>query len=107
MPKFETFNADVALLAQFTTSGGITKIGFTGDFWLAAKLEERVDSKIKGGVAVEYNFTDKIFYMAALLSVNVPPAITTPSPVGFVMNINGTTNKWYFKAGTPSATNTC
>lgn len=106
LPKFETFNADVALLAQFTTSGGITKIGFTGDFWLAAKLEERVDSKIKGGVAVEYNFTDKIFYMAALLSVNVPPAITTPSPIGFVMNINGTTNKWYFKAGTPSATNT-
>ncbi|MBS4043673.1 MAG: hypothetical protein KGZ59_07635 [Chitinophagaceae bacterium] len=106
LPKFETFNADVALLAQFTTSGGITKIGFTGDFWLAAKLEERVDSKIKGGVVVEYNFTDKIFYMAALLSVNVPPAITTPSPVGFVMNINGTTNKWYFKAGTPSATNT-
>ena len=105
LPKFETFNADVSLLAQFTTSGGITKIGFTGDFWLAAKLEERVDSKIKGGVAVEYNFTDKIFYMAALLSVNVPPAITTPSPVGFVMNINGTTNKWYFKAGTPSSTN--
>ncbi|MBC7651398.1 MAG: hypothetical protein H7101_06595, partial [Deinococcales bacterium] len=106
LPKFETFNADVALLAQFTTSGGITKIGFTGDFWLAAKLEERVDSKIKGGVVVEYNFTDKIFYMAALLSVNVPPAITTPSPIGFVMNINGTTNKWYFKAGTPTATNT-
>ncbi len=106
LPKFETFNSDIALLAQFTTSGGITKIGFTGDFWLAAKLEERVDSKIKGGVAVEYNFTDKIFYMAALLSVNVPPAITTPSPIGFVMNINGTTNKWYFKSGTPTATNT-
>ena len=105
LPKFETFNADVALLAQFTTSGGITKIGFTGDFWLAAKLEERVDSKIKGGVIAEYNFTNKIFYMAALLSVNVPSVITTPSPVGFVMNINGSTNKWYFKAGTPTATN--
>ncbi len=105
LPKFETFNADVALLAQFTTSGGITKIGFTGDFWLAAKLEERAASKIKGGVAVEYNFTDKIFYMAALLSVDVPPAIKTEPPVGFVMNINGTTNKWYFKAGTPTSTN--
>lgn len=105
LPKFETFNADVALLAQFTTSGGITKIGFTGDFWLAAKLEERVDSKIKGGVIAEYTFTSKIFYMAALLSVNVPSVIKTPSPVGFVMNINGSTNKWYFKAGTPTATN--
>lgn len=106
LPKFETFNSDVALLAQFNAnSGGLTKIGFTGDFWLAANLEERVDSKIKGGLAVEYNFTDKIFYMAALLSVNVPPAITTPSPIGFVMNINGITNKWYFKCGTPTATN--
>ncbi|HVK97027.1 MAG TPA: hypothetical protein VM368_04375 [Flavisolibacter sp.] len=105
LPKFETFNTDVKLLAQFAGTGGLTKLGFTGDFWLAAKLSERPDSKIKGGVAVEYNFPDKIFYMAALLSVNVPPAITTPSPVGFVMNINGLTNKWYFKAGTPAATN--
>lgn len=105
LPKFETFNADVGLLAQFTSSGGITKIGFTGDFWLAAKLEERIDSKIKGGVVAEYNFTDKIFYMAALLSVKVPPAIETTPSVGFVMNINGSTNKWYFKAGTPKVTN--
>jgi len=107
LPKFETFNSDVELLAQFNgNTGGLTKIGFTGNFWLAAKLEEREpNAKIKGGVVVEYNFPDKIFYMAALLSVNVPPAITTPSPVGFVMNINGLTNKWYFKAGTPTATN--
>ncbi len=106
LPKFETFNSDVALLAQFNANtGGLTKIGFTGDFWLAAKLEERVDSKIKGGLVVEYNFTNKIFYTAALLSVDVPPAIKTPSPVGFVMNIDGITNKWYFKAGTPTATN--
>ena len=107
LPKFETFNADVELLAQFNMStGGLTKLGFLGNFWLAAKLEEREpNAKIKGGVAVEYNFPDKIFNMAALLSVNVPPAITTPSPVGFVMNINGTTNKWYFKSGTPTATN--
>lgn len=105
LPKFETFNTDLKLLAQFSTSGGITKLGFTGDFWLAAALNERPAAKVKGGVAVEYNFPDKIFYMAALLSVNVPPAITTPSPVGFVMNINGLTNKWYFKAGTPTSTN--
>ncbi|MEJ5995972.1 hypothetical protein WG904_16210 [Pedobacter sp. Du54] len=108
LPKFETFNADVKLLAQFNANtGGLTKIGFTGDFWLAAKLEEREpNAKIKGGVAVEYNFVDKIFYMSAALGVNVPPAIVTPAPVGFVLNINGTTNKWYFKAGTPTSTNT-
>jgi hypothetical protein len=106
LPKFETFNADVKLLAQFNANtGGLTQLGFTGDFWLAASLAQRPASKIKGGVAVNYNFPDKVFYMAGLLSVNVPPAITTPSPIGFVLNIDGKNNKWYFKSGTPTATN--
>lgn len=106
IPKFETFNADVSLLAQFTSSGGLTKIGFLGDFWLAAKLSEREPNpKIKGGVVVEYNFAQKIFYMGANLAINVPNVIKTTSPFGFVMNIDGTTNKWYFKAGIPNATN--
>lgn len=106
IPKFETFNADVSLLAQFTSSGGLTKIGFLGDFWLAAKLSEREPNpKIKGGVIVEYNFAQKVFYMGANLSINVPNVIKTTSPFGFVMNIDGTTNKWYFKAGTPNSTN--
>lgn len=106
VPKFETFNADVSLLAQFTSSGGLTKIGFLGDFWLAAKLSEREPNpKIKGGVLVEYNFVPKVFYMGANLSVNVPNVIKTTSPFGFVMNIDGITNKWYFKAGTPALTN--
>lgn len=106
IPKFETFNADVSLLAQFTSSGGLTKIGFLGDFWLAAKLSEREPNpKIKGGVIVEYNFAQKIFYMGANLAINVPNVIKTTAPFGFVMNIDGTTNKWYFKAGTPTATN--
>jgi hypothetical protein len=106
MPSFDTFNADVSLLAAFSTSGGLIEIGFLGNFWLAASLPERASAKIMGSVAVSYNFPDKLFFMAAGLSINVPPAITTPSPVGFVMSINGRTNKWYFKSGTPDATNT-
>jgi len=106
LPKVETFNADVSLLAQFSSSNGLVLIAFTGDFWLAVKLTERPTAKIKGGVAVSYNFPNKIFNNAGLLSINVPPAITTPSPVGFVMNIDGRANKWYFKSGIPTATNT-
>lgn len=104
MPKFETFNTDVSLMATFSSSGGIINIGFLGNFWLAAKLNERPASKIKGSVLVDYNFPDKIFFMAAGISINVPPSITTSAtnPPGFVLNINGSTNKWYFKAGYPS-----
>lgn len=107
MPKFETFNADVSLLAAFSTSGGITQISFLGNLWLAASLQQRPQAKITGSVYVGYNFPDKIFNMAAGLKVNVPPSITTPDPAGagFVMNINGRTNKWYFKCGTPAQTN--
>lgn len=114
LPKFETFNTDVALTAVFSASGGLTKIGFLGNFWLAAELSERAASKIKGTVAVSYNFPDKLFNMAAGLSIKVTedgtptgnPVITTPTPIGFVMNINGRTNKWYFQCGTPATTNT-
>jgi len=105
MPKFETFNTDVELMASFTSSGGITQIGFLGNFWLAAKLTERPASKIKGSVMVDYIFTEKIFNMAAGLLINVPDVIVTPAPIGFTMNINGSTNLWYFKCGIPTAPN--
>lgn len=105
MPKFETFNTDVELMASFTSSGGITQIGFLGNFWLAAKLAERPASKIKGSVMVDYIFTEKIFNMAAGLLINIPDVIVTPAPIGFTMNINGTTNLWYFKCGVPDAPN--
>jgi hypothetical protein len=106
MPKFETFNTDVELLAQFSTSGGLTQIQFLGNFWLAASMADRPKAQMKGSVFVSYNFPDKLFNMCSALSVNVPPAITTPNPVGFVMKIDGRANKWYIKAGTPDVTNT-
>lgn len=107
MPKFETFNADVSLLAAFSTSSGITQISFLGNFWLTASLEERDSAKIMGSVIVDYNFPSKIFFLAAGLKINIPPAIITPKPegVGLVMNIDGRANKWYFIAGRPSNTN--
>lgn len=114
LPKFETFNADVSLLAQFNQiTRGLETIAFTGDFWLAAKLTDRPVSKIKGGVLVSYNFPDKLFWMGANLSINVTAPngsniiSTIPGkPIGFVMNIDGRLNKWYFKFGVPANPNT-
>ena len=114
LPKFETFNADVSLLAQFNqTTRGLETIAFTGDFWLAAKLTDRPASKIKGGVLVSYNFPDKLFWMGANLSINVTAPngsniiSTIPGKqIGFVMNIDGRLNKWYFKFGVPANPNT-
>jgi hypothetical protein len=105
MPKFKTLNTDLELMAGFNASNGLDLISLSGDVWLAADLAERNAAKIKGGFVTSYNFPDKLFNMVAALTINVPGVITTDSPIGFVMNVNGKTNKWYFKAGTPSNTN--
>lgn len=109
MPKVETFNADVSLLAQFNSStGGLTMIGFTGNFWMAAKLTERADAKLLGGVVINYNFPTKVFNLAGALTINAGPAIETlpNTPLGLTLHIDGQTNKWYFKCGVPTNPNT-
>ena len=111
LPKFDSFNADVELLAEFSTSNGMTQIGFNGSFWVAADLASREKAYVKGGVAMNYNFPDKIFDLQAKVMVNIypdmqDPIIVTPTAVGLHLNINGRTNKWYFISGTPTATNT-
>lgn len=104
-PKEETFNADVGLLAQFSSHQGITYIAFTGDFWVGAGFAKRNKANVNGSVGVSYNFPDKHFNLSASVNVNAPP-ITTPSPSNLVLDINGKTNKWYFKFGEPSNLNT-
>ena len=104
-PKEETFNADVNLAAQFSSSDGLTFIGFTGDFFVGAGFDKRADAKINGDVAVTYDFPQQHFNMTANVNVNAPP-ITTPSPANLVLDVNGKTNKWYFKFGEPSNLNT-
>jgi len=104
-PKEETFNADVGLLAQFSSSQGLTYIAFTGDFWVGAGFSNRNKANINGSVGVSYDFPLKHFNLSANVNVNAPP-ITTPDSVGLVLDINGKTNKWFFKFGEPGNLNT-
>jgi hypothetical protein len=109
-PKVETFNADVGLSGQFSSTEGMYNIGFTGDFYVGAPLLPQTDrnkAQIKGSVLVDYNFPDKHFYMYAAVNVNAPPITTQPNnPVDLTLDINGKTNKWFFKFGEPSDPNT-
>ncbi|UMB55435.1 hypothetical protein MKD41_08160 [Lutibacter sp. A64] len=104
-PKEETFNADVGLLGTFSGSGGMTYIGFTGDFYVGASFSTRNKAKVNGYVTVDYDFPQKHFNLSANVNVNAPP-ITTPSPMSLVLDINGKTNNWYFKFGEPANLNT-
>jgi len=104
-PKEETFNADVGLLGTFSGSGGMTYIGFTGDFYVGAGFATRNKAKVDGTLTVDYDFPQKHFNLSASVNVNAPP-ITTPSPMSLVLDINGKTNLWYFKFGEPANLNT-
>ena len=106
-PKEETFNADVSLDAQFSKAQGLIFIAFTGDFYVGTGLTtpQRTKAQIKGNVSVNYNFPDKHFNLSASVIVNASP-ITTPSPANLVLDINGKTNKWFFKFGEPGNLNT-
>ena len=64
----------------------------------------RAKAKIIGNVGVTYDFPLKHFNLSANVDVNAHP-ITTPSPANLVLDINGSTNKWYFKFGEPSHLN--
>lgn len=105
-PKEDGFNADVGLLGQFSTSGGLTYIAFTGDFWVGADLTSasRAKAKIDGNLSAAYNFPDRHFNFSTNVNVNAPP-ITTPSPVNMVLDIDGKNNQWYFKFGEPQNLN--
>jgi len=104
-PKEETFNADVGLLGTFSGAGGMTYIGFTGNFYVGAGFATRNKAKVDGTLTVDYDFPQKHFNLSASVNVNAPP-ITTPSPMSLVLDINGKTNNWYFKFGEPANLNT-
>jgi hypothetical protein len=106
-PKEDGFNSDIGLLGQFSNSGGLTYIGFTGDFWVGANLttSSRNKAKVSGNLSAFYNFPDRHFNFTSNVNVNAPP-ITTPNPANLVLDINGKTNKWFFKFGEPQNLNT-
>ncbi|MFT6196669.1 MAG: hypothetical protein ACJAXY_000994 [Nonlabens sp.] len=104
-PKEQTFNADMELLGTFSGSGGMTYIGFTGEFYIGAGFDKRHKAKVSGDVSVSYDFPQKHFNLTANVNVNATP-ITTPSPANLVLDINGKTNNWYFKFGEPANLNT-
>ncbi len=106
-PSPKAFNADVGLMGQFSSSGGLVNVGFTGDFFVGGPLtpaNKRNKAQIKGSVIADYNFPDKHFYMYANVGINKPPVIVANNQT-FVLDIQGKTNDWYVKFGEPAQTN--
>jgi len=106
-PEDDVFNTDVNLLGSFTTTGGLMNINFNGNFWGGAGITStsRQNAMLNGTMNATYNFPNKHFNFSTRVSLTRPP-ITTPSPINLALDINGRTNRWYFKMGEPTNMNT-
>lgn len=105
-PKVETFNGDVSLNGQFSSTQGLINIGFEGAFYVGAPLlpdSKRQEAQIKGTMLADYNFPDKHFYFASDVTVNKDPITGTGR---IVLDIKSKQNKWFFKFGEPNQPST-
>lgn len=105
-PKEESFNGDVGLFGEFASTGGMTYIGFDGNFWLGAGFDKRQDAITNGSVLATYDFPSKIFDLGAQVRINRDPISTPGDPLTLALHIDGKDNKWYFKLGEPNHLNT-
>ncbi|MBS1911317.1 MAG: hypothetical protein JST22_04970 [Bacteroidetes bacterium] len=104
-PDASKLNGDLTLAGQFAAAGGLMYINFNGDIYGMAKLTERANAPVTGNINVNYDFTTKIFHLAARVNINKDP-ISTPGGINAVVHVEGRTGKWYVKIGEPTARNT-
>ncbi len=109
-PEEKGFNADITLMGEFSTNGGgMTYVGFNGDFGTGSSIVDRRNGKGKvfGNLLVDYVFPTKNFTLVANANINTDPIKTIPGqPFNLMLNIDGMSNEWSFKAGEPTSTNT-
>jgi len=103
-PKEEIFNADVDLLGQFSGNDGIEQIGFGGSFWVGAGFDSREDAQVNGDMNINYNFPQK--HLQFSTQIDFTSRAISANNVGFEFDLNGRSNKWFFKFGDPTNLNT-
>lgn len=100
--KEDAFNADVALEVQFTSSGGLSLIKFTGDCFLMTSIQERRGKKytevpVGAFIYIGYDFLKPEFH--AILNVG----INYNGVKGQVNSVFHVDHKdWYMYIGKPS-----
>jgi hypothetical protein len=102
-PDPSKMNADIALTAQFSGTGGISTMAILGDLWLQAKLTERPSAPVKGSLSIAYDFTQRIFDLNAGVIVNKTPVTGNAN---LWVHLEGKTGIWFVKLGEPAQRNT-
>jgi hypothetical protein len=97
-PDPARMNGDIGVSAQFTSSGGISKLGISGSLFMMASFADRATAPVKGTLNVQYDFVNQIFDLNATVQINRTPITGSGT---LKVNVNGKTKLWYVKLGDP------
>ncbi len=97
-PDPARLNGDVGISAQFTSSGGISKLGVSGSLFMMASFADRASAPVKGTMNVQYDFVNQIFDLNATVQINRTPITGSGA---LKVNVNGKSKLWYVKLGDP------
>ena len=100
-PTEEVINGDVAMEINFTSSGGLGNMKFTGTAFMFVKIADRVpipkvSTPVKISLIVDYDFQNKVFYALLSTDVNVPAARAHGQAEIYIDR-----NSWYICFGKP------
>lgn len=96
-----TFNGDIMLEVNFTSSGGLGVVKLSGEVYSMATVAQRQKAPVKGSVVLQYDATNKVFDAVASVTVNAYNAITGTGS----FKIHYDPQNWYLCVGTPSKPN--
>ena len=104
-PEPRTFNGDLGLEVSINKKTyGIQTAKFKGDAYSFAKLTERKNPPVYGGIEITYDNNKSILDADAEFNVNVPPQSPVVHGEGQLDYYNSP-GLWYFKAGEPKPEN--
>jgi len=95
------YNGDLMLGINFTNSGGLGNVSFSGDVYSMVSVAQRVKAPIKGKMVMNYDAQNKIFDALAGVTINSFQMITG---TGY-FKIHIDPQIWYLCVGKPSAPN--
>lgn len=95
----ETFNGDLAIEAEITSSGGLGRITLQGKGYMMAPVLERSKAKIKMDCDLTYTPPEELFHGVFRLSLDIA---SMKAAGDIVLHVDGKKNKWYLKFGEPA-----
>lgn len=98
-PSPESFNADVALAAQFTNNGGLGTISFTGNGYMLCTIAERGNAKLRSDANITYYTSTRT--LDGVLNVYIQNASPLQGGGRAVFHFDPS-GLWYIKIGEPA-----